>query len=370
MKKRQGASATQKRRGLLFSEAAMIKSLHPLPDFQQTCPAVATAASSSSSSSSLDTQQTSDVFYPAEEWNQDYTPAEKTVSEYVHGGWMGTRAKIWQSFKRTKQSEGREYRFAHCGESGWVYQNLDDLDNYRLVLNRCGDRFCVVCGGFRAAKLRAKVAANTGHGTLRLLTLTVQAKKQKLSDAIKHLYASFRLLRQTNLWEKKVVGGMAFLEIKWNAEKNRWHPHLHIVMEGFYIEQGFVTQFWKAITGDSEIVDVRRIYNPDRVQSYVTKYVTKPMNQTFVNDPTRLDEAVEALKGKRMAIPFGSWYAKKVEELKDEEVRRVKRIDPVWTPIGNIADVLAKAARGDEKARYIIQRLRRFKPHTFEEDSS
>lgn len=347
----------------------IIKDYTTLPECRQTGPSSADDASSSFPSS-LDTQQTSDIFFPAEEWNQDYSPPKKSVQNFVHASWMDDRVKIWKAFGRISVSEERDYRFRHCGEEGWVYQNMDDLEKFKLVLNRCGDRFCQVCGRFRAAKLRAKVAANTGHGDLRLLTLTVAAKKQKLSEAISHLYDNFRLLRQTDLWKQKVNGGMAFLEIKWNAEKNRWHPHLHVVMEGHYIEQGFVTQLWKALTGDSQIVDVRRIFNPETVNRYVTKYVTKPMNATFIDVPARLDEAIEALKGKRMAIPFGAWYAKKIEEQSDEEVRQAERNDPVWNPIGNFADLLSQHAKGSERATYIIRKLRGFKSRQQTEDTS
>lgn len=362
---------SQKHLGLRFSEERAITEIPPtLPECRQTGPAVATAASSSVSSSSLDTQQTSDVFYPPKEWSADFTPPQKKVSEFVHAEWYADRVKIWRAFGRCKVSEERDYRFRHCGEEGWVYQNLDDLEKFKLVLNRCGDRFCQVCGRFRAAKLRAKVAANIGHGDLRLLTLTVQAKKQKLTEAISHLYQNFRLLRLTKIWQEKVKGGMAFLEIKWNEELKRWHPHLHVVMEGHYIEQGYVTQIWKALTGDSQIVDVRRIYNPETVNRYVTKYVTKPMNATFIDRPEKLDEAINALKGKRMAIPYGTWYAKKIEEMSDENVREKERDDPVWNPIGNFADILAKHAKGEERATYIIRKLSKFRTRSSKEDSS
>jgi len=343
---------------------------NPLPECRQTGPACTHAASSAYPPPSLDTQQTSDVFYPPEDWSQDFTPEEKTVSEFAHAGWYATRVKIWHSLNRIGAAEERKYRFRHCSDQGWVYQNMDNLEDFRLVMNRCGDRFCEVCGQFRAGKLRRKVAANLGHGDLRLLTLTVSAKKQKLSDAITHLYSSFRLLRQTKLWNKKVFGGMAFLEIKWNEEKKRWHPHLHVVMEGHYIEQGFVTQFWKAITGDSQIVDIRRIFNPDTVKRYVTKYVTKPMNPTFIDRPARLDEAIAAMKGKRMVIPFGTWYAKKIEEETDEQIREQQKLDPVWNAVGNIATFLSRAANGDRRSIEIIRRLRRQNIQQNEDDSS
>jgi hypothetical protein len=57
----------------------------------------------------------------------------------------------------------------------------------------------------------------------------------------------------------KVAGGVTSYEFTKKGD-NGWHPHIHaLVLLDDFIDQAKLSQEWQAITGDSFIVDVRRV---------------------------------------------------------------------------------------------------------------
>ena len=50
------------------------------------------------------------------------------------------------------------------------------------------------------------------------LTLTLADNDQSLAGLLDKLIASFRRLRQTERWRASVVGGVSFIELKFNAK--------------------------------------------------------------------------------------------------------------------------------------------------------
>ena len=58
----------------------------------------------------------------------------------------------------------------------------------------------------------------------------------------------------------KLLGGFYSYENTYNEKTEEWHPHLHIfgVLEE-WIDQESLSQTWHEITGDSMIVDIRRV---------------------------------------------------------------------------------------------------------------
>ena len=102
-----------------------------------------------------------------------------------------------------------------------------------------------------------------------LLTLTV-ANGSDLAERQKHLMDAFRtLMKRKRDWMKKgrgynefckLLGGFYSYENTYNEKTEEWHPHLHIfgVLEE-WIDQESLSRTWHEITGDSMIVDIRRV---------------------------------------------------------------------------------------------------------------
>jgi len=189
------------------------------------------------------------------------------------------------------------------------------------------------------------------------ITLTLCGKREPLAELIDRLYKSFRYLRSHPTWSDKVDGGAAFLEVKWSDKAQRWHPHLHIVADGKFIDQGELSNAWRSITKDSFIVDVRRIRNKEHAARYVTKYASKPLNTSFSDTPKLLDEAVIALKGRRLCLCFGTWYGTALD-LAEDEVLADDLVDAGdWTFWLPLEDVLRDARSGDPDAIATIRSL-------------
>jgi len=144
------------------------------------------------------------------------------------------------------------------------------------------------------------------------------------------------------------IGGVAFLEIKWFKGTKCWHPHLHILTEGKYIAKQALSNAWRKATDGSFIVDVKKIRNADSAVGYVVKYASKPHDPSIFRDPDRLDEAVLALKGRRLCLTYGTWRGIKLTEVPEPGT---------WTPLAPLARIILQARTGDPAASHILSRL-------------
>ena len=194
-----------------------------------------------------------------------------------------------------------------------------------------------------------RIRDKVGNDNISFLTLTLADADKPLSELIDKLLASFRKLRQWPTWKRRVVGGVAFLEIKWSDAKQRWHPHIHAIMDSAYIPQADIADRWKLITATSFIVHIKRPRNAETVIRYVTKYGSKPLNQSFVNNAERLDEAIAALKGRHLCTAFGDWRGWCLTD--DDEHQ-------TWEPIDTLSRLIAREASGDHEAAAILEQLR------------
>ncbi|MGD9153868.1 MAG: protein rep [Gammaproteobacteria bacterium] len=178
----------------------------------------------------------------------------------------------------------------------------------RAVRCTCHDRWCIPCQADRASKIQHAVQTIIGDQPHRLVTLTLRSSTRPLADQIDKLLKSFRKLRQRPFWRDRVLGGAAFVELTLNTQTARWHPHLHVICHGNFLPLTTLKRIWQSITGDSFIVDVRLIRDPQTVAKYVAKYASKPADAKLLSDVERMVEAVQALKGRRLAYTFGDWH--------------------------------------------------------------
>jgi len=188
------------------------------------------------------------------------------------------------------------------------------------------------------------------------LTLTLRSDQEPLKDLLRKLYKCFGRLRRVKPCKGRLRGGVAFCEVKWSERASRWHPHLHVIYEGTYIPKDQIADAWHRITGDSYIVDIRTINDHLHAGRYVAKYISKPLSSTYLNRPDRLDEAIDALTGRRMCTTFGTWRGWPL----------FKKPDPVdWEPVAPLSEIRQKAAQGDPWALAILKALQetpRWKP--------
>lgn len=275
---------------------------------------------------------------------QTYSPAV----DFRHTGWKHDRRRVFDALCRTAQSTNRLQAFRDCGKNAFVYESVERPGEYTIGGSSCHDRFCLPCARERSRIIAQNVLAKIEGKQARFLTLTLKSTNESLEDLLLKLTTDFAALRRSKLWRNKVVGGVAFMEIKWSVAKERWHPHLHCMVQGRYLPQRDLAKLWLKITGTSKIVDIRYASDTAHTTHYITKYASKPLDHTVTMRPDRLDEAVDALKGKRLCLTFGTWRGCVLTERDD---------DGDWIQIGSVVELIDQAERGSDTAIVILNQL-------------
>jgi hypothetical protein len=209
----------------------------------------------------------------------------------------------------------------------------------------------VPCGRARAQRLIRGIIPRLRLGDTRFITFTLKHSDAPLRDQITRLLASFNKLRRLPIWKKTQEGAAAFLEVKIGRD-GLWHPHLHALSLGSFVDQRQLRDAWQQVTGDSWVVDVRRPRALSQVAFYVVKYVTKPLDASLFSDPRRLDEAIASLKGRRLVNASGSFGKINVDSDDDDG-------PDDWCSVGRLDALFEAAGGGDAAAAMILDAIRR-----------
>jgi hypothetical protein len=273
------------------------------------------------------------------------TPLSPSMA-FRHSGWRHDRDLVRLALESTGTSRGRLSRWDQCGENAWVLRHPEQANRYRIAASYCHDRFCRPCSNARSNLAAMNLLSRLGGAQHRFVTLTLKSTTESLCSLVDKLYKSFRRLRSHTLWQQKVDGGAAFLEIKWNQNRQRWHPHLHLIVEGRYLPKELLRSAWHKVTGNSFIVDIKLIHSKEHTARYVAKYASKPLSSTFLNRPDRLEEAIVALRGTRLALTFGTWRGFRLFQHGPRED---------WIAVAPLVELLELAAAGHELALSIMR---------------
>lgn len=272
----------------------------------------------------------------------------RSATSFRHGGWTPRRIQIAAALERLHGADKRLRRFEECGTQVAVFREKEHPDRYVLKGNYCRDRFCTPCQTARATTIKQNLRHHLRDRTVRMLTLTVHSTTEPLSDLVKHLYTSFSKLRRSKNWKSHVHGGVAFFELKFNDQVQRWHPHLHCLLEGRYYPHDLLRKQWNAITRTSFVIDIRPVRDAHRAVDYLTSYVTKGFKKQIANDPDRLQEAIVALRGTTTVFTFGAWRPIKLTQKPPEN--ELEYVD-------TLTNVLLQAKHDDPTATAIVRQV-------------
>lgn len=222
---------------------------------------------------------------------------------------------------------------------------------------------CPFCASRRAGKTVKAYEEKintivTGHSDLipAMITFTVK-NRSDISSVFPHLKRSFQRLMQRRRINKsqgthstemsKVQGAFASYEFTY-SEDTGWHPHIHMVaLLSSYVDVKKLSQEWLEITGDSMIVDVRKISskkdkNTKKIDQNglidglleVCKYALK-----FSDLPDeKLWEAYKFLKGKRLSASYGNLRGVEIpESLIDDPLEDLPYIWRIFVYVRNQA---------------------------------
>ena len=270
---------------------------------------------------------------------------------FRHSFWKQKRQAIADVLATTTTDQNRVRRYATCGSYAWVLRVSGANDRYRVVTNRCRDRFCEACQRERKQLIGMNLRAALPDTRLRFMTLTLKNSDQPLAEVLTRLIDSFGKLRRRRDIASCITGGVWFLEITRNTETQQWHPHLHVLMEGTFLPQQVLKRTWHEITKDSFIVDIRAIRDTNQAADYVCKYATKGCDASVWTDPVALQEAITALAARRTFNPFGTWTKLALS--------KTSTSDEAWEPVAPLWKLILNAQDGDEVAQMILSMLRR-----------
>ncbi len=281
------------------------------------------------------------------DWGYRLTSRDPSVL-FRHSGWARARAQIRATLARLMIPPRALQRFDLCGSDPWVV--VDENDNSRLAVhsNHCHSRWCVPCSRDRAARIVGNLKAPLANGNIRFLTLTLKHSDAPLAGQLDRLYACFRRLRRAHFWQDSVDGGAAVLEITHGRSDDRWHVHLHCLLQGRYLPHASIKAEWFRITGDSNIVDIRPVYSADHAAKYVTKYITKPLSTTIINKPDPLAELITACGRRRLVLTWGCWRG----------IRLSAPLDPTtWQSLVPLDELYQRREDGDAEADALLTAL-------------
>lgn len=237
-------------------------------------------------------------------------------TKFLPAEWLA----VHETYEILDQSDGknRTGRLDDCRKIAWFVRN-DKTGQVRVSANHCHLRWCPLC-----AAAKKTYVAHELHEWLRfadhpkMLTLTLLHSKAPLVNQVNALYKCFRNLRLTKLIRKTATGGIWFFQIKYNSDRQEWHPHIHVLLTGRYIPQGKLSQLWLKITHSSKIVDIRSVTDTEKAAFEVGRYCARPSPVKDI-PPTRRTELFTAMHGRRICGTWGTGRQVKLNHPRNPE---------------------------------------------------
>lgn len=222
-----------------------------------------------------------------------------------------------------------------------LFHDYYTIDELRLAkANTCKQHLlCPFCAARRASKMlqinQPKVEQiMADNPSLKPVMLTLPVKNgPNLSERQNHLSGNLKRLIQRRRHNtlrgdvtefSKIAGAIYSYEV--TNIGNGWHPHVHMVcLLNDWIDQKALSKEWHALTGDSFIVDVRRI-KPQDMEGTETLTIATGMMEVLkyavkFQDMSLEDnwDAYQTLRRKRLIGSFGLLHGvKQPDSLLDE----------------------------------------------------
>jgi len=210
-----------------------------------------------------------------------------------------------------------QQRFGECGNWIEFYSNREVSKLKVHQANFCKNRFCPMCAWRQAKKDALKISVlmkyiEQEHGkAFVFVTLTApNVKAEELKAEITRYNKAFKKLVERKAFKKINQGYIRKLEITYNAERNDYHPHFHVVFavnKGYFKKADYIKQEtwlneWRDVMNDQSItqVDVRRVKQTENGKEVneLAKYAAKDSDYTKSQEV--FDAFYKALKGRQV----------------------------------------------------------------------
>lgn len=286
-----------------------------------------------------------------------FAHASPEETHFRHSHWTARREKIRTTLFKSGASELQIKNWDNCGSACQILYS-PSTGTVRLAANYCKCRHCQPCARAKANRiarnLKSKLQSreveqlHRDGNAERFVTFTLRHRNDRLAPLIAKLFAAFKKFRKDPAWSKTQLGGAAILEVKYTAAG--WHPHLHVITTGRYVDVRDLSAAWLRSTGDSSNVDIRRMDRGADACHYVCKYMTKGVSSEVWDDDSLAQEYICAMRGTRCANTFGNWRGWRLTKPTSDVTD--------WKPLCTLQELLRRAQHGELAAQGILMQLR------------
>ena len=293
-------------------------------------------------------------------WDHQKVP----YRDFAFPGNTAHREKLLNALRALGHHPQLVERLDNCATQCWVFRHKT-TGEIRTRLNMCGLRVCPLCRATHARQSAYAIQQAVAHrqGKIRFITLTLpQVPGEPLADNLARFRRTWDLFRRYPAWANAVKGGVRVIETtRSKTYANTWHVHAHLIAEAHWLELPNVLAAWQASGGGS--IHVQLIRNPQATIPYITKYLTKPYSAEVLNDPDKLAEYLDAVRGTRLLEFFGTW--RNTDTSRACRRRLNKRDDPAlvqtradeWECLGELNTLIDLAQRNWAFAQDALDRI-------------
>jgi hypothetical protein len=222
----------------------------------------------------------------------------------------------------------------------------------KIVSRYCKHRWCKICNRIRTGKLINGYEQELNKlKDKQFLTLTVKnVPGELLRVTIEKMIKDFRLIQELRRKQKKQpFKCIRKLECTYNPDTNEYHPHVHVIIEGF--RQGSeLTYAWmqRNPTSDLKGQDQQKCYDAIELFKYFTKLTSKSSKDSkhykgskLINDewhyPEALDLIFRSIEGLRIIQPMGGikMVSDEIEEIESQEVIDIQEQTTIYIFFGS-----------------------------------
>ena len=209
-----------------------------------------------------------------------------------------------------RQSKAESY--LTCGEQMFTLECEKCGYSHKVSYN-CKLRLCSRCSAIKVAAHMKKylpyvkrLAAVPNY--LRRLDLTLK-NVEDLAEGVHRIRDCFTKLRHRQGYSVCFDGGICGIEGV-PGRDGKWNVHMHILYCGSFIPDRQLSADWRDITGDSFIVHIEKVSDPEKALRYVLKYLLKGVESAHGWTENELVEFVLALENVRLVQAFGCFIGK------------------------------------------------------------
>lgn len=219
----------------------------------------------------------------------------------------------------------RADKLRHCAD--WMQVDIRQAEDGSLTDHLhgsyCRDRICPQCQRRRALRVYGEVRrmldAVPGFRFAHMVLTCRNVGAAELPETVSKLLTASRRLLMLPECKRAYRGALRALEVTYNAERDNYHPHLHImlaVMPSYftsrdYLPQARLVELWQRCFGPGageHSVWIKRATDTAAAVAEVCKYAVKPLDLLGL-PPAAARQALEdiscALKGRRLIQTFG-----------------------------------------------------------------